>query len=267
MRRLSTPGWAAPAASSRGARPRAGSRFDRRADRTRARGPDAPHRRAAAAARRSASVRPAARTPSPSPASSPASGQAATSDASLTAQLAYADVPGAAPAESALAAISPSLPAVVLAPGELSPPPPLPFPWPRSSTTRATLRASRRSQRPRTTRPGEWRWNGRRCAPTRIHPSRSLPPFSKPIRPGPAAARFATGRKANWPRVPRLRPRSLSFAGGAPQTSAGKIAAARAAKAMGRNDEASRTIRALWRDGNFDALTEGVILRDFGARS
>ena len=55
------------------------------------------------------------------------------------------------------------------------------------------------------------------------------------------------------------------FAGGAPQTSAGKIAAARAARAMGRNDEAARIIRALWRDGNFDALTEGVILRDFGA--
>ena len=55
------------------------------------------------------------------------------------------------------------------------------------------------------------------------------------------------------------------FASGAPQTSAGKIAAARAARAMGRNDEASGTIRALWRDGNFDALTEGVILRDFGA--
>ena len=50
-----------------------------------------------------------------------------------------------------------------------------------------------------------------------------------------------------------------------PQTSAGKIAAARAAKAMGRSDEAAQIIRALWRDGNFDALTESVILRDFGA--
>ena len=84
-------------------------------------------------------------------------------------------------------------------------------PRPRSSTTRATLRASRRSQRPRATRPGERRWNGRRCAPTRIRPSPSLRPSSRPIRPGPAAARFATGRKANWPRIPRLRPRSPSF--------------------------------------------------------
>jgi soluble lytic murein transglycosylase len=33
---------------------------------------------------------------------------------------------------------------------------------------------------------------------------------------------------------------------------------------MGRNDEATRIVRALWRDGNFDALTESVIVRDFG---
>ena len=33
---------------------------------------------------------------------------------------------------------------------------------------------------------------------------------------------------------------------------------------MGRTDEASQVIRALWRDGNFDGLTESVILRDFG---
>jgi soluble lytic murein transglycosylase len=55
------------------------------------------------------------------------------------------------------------------------------------------------------------------------------------------------------------------FAAGAPQTAAGKIAAARAARAMGRSEEATRIIRALWRDGNFDALTEAIILRDFGA--
>jgi soluble lytic murein transglycosylase len=55
------------------------------------------------------------------------------------------------------------------------------------------------------------------------------------------------------------------FAGAPPQSSAGKIAAARAAQAMGHAEEASRIIRALWRDGNFDALTESVILREFGA--
>ena len=34
---------------------------------------------------------------------------------------------------------------------------------------------------------------------------------------------------------------------------------------MGQAEEASQIIRALWRDGSFDALTESVILRDFGA--
>jgi soluble lytic murein transglycosylase len=55
------------------------------------------------------------------------------------------------------------------------------------------------------------------------------------------------------------------FASDAPQSSAGKIAAARAAQAMGRSEEASQIIRSLWRDGNVDALEESVILRDFGA--
>jgi soluble lytic murein transglycosylase len=55
------------------------------------------------------------------------------------------------------------------------------------------------------------------------------------------------------------------FADGPPETAAGKIAAARAAEATGRGEEAARIIRALWRDGNFDGLTETVILRDFGA--
>ena len=34
---------------------------------------------------------------------------------------------------------------------------------------------------------------------------------------------------------------------------------------MGRPEEASQIIRALWRDGNVDALSESVILRDFGS--
>ena len=55
------------------------------------------------------------------------------------------------------------------------------------------------------------------------------------------------------------------FASDPPQSSAGKIAAARAAQAMGRADEASQIIRALWRDGPFDPLAEGVILREFGS--
>jgi soluble lytic murein transglycosylase len=55
------------------------------------------------------------------------------------------------------------------------------------------------------------------------------------------------------------------FANDPPQSSAGKIAAARAAQAMGRPEEASKIIRALWRDGNFDALSESVVLREFGS--
>ena len=55
------------------------------------------------------------------------------------------------------------------------------------------------------------------------------------------------------------------FAGAPPQSSAGKIAAARAANAVGRADEAAQIIRALWRDGNFDSFTESVIIREFGA--
>ena len=50
-----------------------------------------------------------------------------------------------------------------------------------------------------------------------------------------------------------------------PQSSAGKIAAARAAQATGHAEEASQIIRALWREGSFDALTESAILREFGA--
>ena len=54
------------------------------------------------------------------------------------------------------------------------------------------------------------------------------------------------------------------FAAEPAQTSAGRLAAARADEAMGRADEAAQGIRALWRDGNFDGFTESVILRDFG---
>ena len=54
------------------------------------------------------------------------------------------------------------------------------------------------------------------------------------------------------------------FAASAPQSSAGKLALARALGASGRVSEAIGTIRTLWRDGNFDAWTEAAILREFG---
>ncbi len=49
-----------------------------------------------------------------------------------------------------------------------------------------------------------------------------------------------------------------------PQSSAGSLALARAYGALGRVNEAITTIRALWRDGNFDGWTESLILREFG---
>ncbi len=55
------------------------------------------------------------------------------------------------------------------------------------------------------------------------------------------------------------------FASESPQSGAGMLAAARAAKATGFSDKAGRMVRALWRDGNFDSLTESLILREFGA--
>jgi len=55
------------------------------------------------------------------------------------------------------------------------------------------------------------------------------------------------------------------FASEPPQSSAGMIAAARAANATGRSDEGVTIIRALWRDGDFDFSTETLILREFGA--
>ncbi len=54
------------------------------------------------------------------------------------------------------------------------------------------------------------------------------------------------------------------FAASAPQSSAGRLALARALGASGRVSEAIGTIRTLWRDGNFDAWTEAAILREFG---
>lgn len=55
------------------------------------------------------------------------------------------------------------------------------------------------------------------------------------------------------------------FAAGPPRTPPGQLAAARAALDAGRRDEAIGIVRALWRDGDFDAWAEGVILKEFGA--
>ena len=87
------------------------------------------------------------------------------------------------------------------------------------------------------------------------------------LTPAGQAARWIRERQEAELAAHPLTPAQVTafFAGEPPQSSAGKIAAARAAQAMGHADEASQIIRALWRDGSFDALTESVILREFGA--
>jgi len=55
------------------------------------------------------------------------------------------------------------------------------------------------------------------------------------------------------------------FAGDPPRTPAGKLAAARAALDAGRRDEATGIVRALWRDSDLDAWTEGALLREFAS--
>jgi soluble lytic murein transglycosylase len=95
----------------------------------------------------------------------------------------------------------------------------------------------------------------------------------------PAAAAFAQAHPG-WPDggwIRRLRETELLvdsespamvaayFANEPPQTSAGMIAAARAANATGRSDEGKRIIRALWRDSDLGPSTETLILREFGA--
>jgi soluble lytic murein transglycosylase len=49
-----------------------------------------------------------------------------------------------------------------------------------------------------------------------------------------------------------------------PQSSAGKLAYARAQAASGRVNDATATVRSLWREGNFDGWTENQTLREFG---
>ena len=50
----------------------------------------------------------------------------------------------------------------------------------------------------------------------------------------------------------------------APVTSQGSIALARAQLALGKKDEAEKTIRALWRDGDLDNASEIAIPKEFG---
>jgi soluble lytic murein transglycosylase len=191
--------------------------------------------------------------------------EAAPSDADLAAQFAYAELPGAAPAVGALSAIAPAPPAAAPAPGSPSPPPP--------GSSEAVILYNK----------GDAAGLAALARAANDEAERSALEWASlraDARPSLAALAAFLETHPGWPGRGWIRDRQEAelaahpetatkvdefFAGGAPQTSAGEIAAARAAKAMGRADEEARLIRALWRDGNFDALTEGVILRDFGA--
>jgi soluble lytic murein transglycosylase len=188
------------------------------------------------------------------------------------AQFAYAGIPGAPPAVYALSAILPIAPPPAPSPQATLPPTPSPEPTlPRAPEAAilynrgdaAGLAGLAQASNDAAERSGlEW-------ASLRVstHPSfAALADFVK-AHPGWPSRGWIRDRQETELAAHPEAPAKIAefFAGDSPQTSVGTIAAARAAKAMGRGDEATQMIRALWRDGNFDALTEGVILRDFGA--
>ena len=195
------------------------------------------------------------RAPDPAAAPAPQQAEPALSDADLMAQFAYADVPVAEPEPTAPA------PTPVLPP---SPPP--------SSEAGDSLHEGRLR------RPGGARRGGQRSDRTN-------------------GARMGVSARGQAPvlrlacRVPRgsselAEPRLDSRTGRSRSRRASGVAGDRSplfSRARRRNraparsprrarmrrwaapEEASEIIRSLWRDGNFDALTESVILREFGA--
>jgi len=198
------------------------------------------------------------------PAAPPAS--AAQNDANLAAQFAYADIPEAPPPAVGLGSAGvPFAPAV--APASIAPPPTPP----RGSEAAVLynkgdavgLAALAKAANDSAER-SALEWASLRAD---AHPSlASLAAFFG-THPGWPGSEWIRGRQeaelAAHPEAPATV--AAYFADAPPQTSAGKIAVARAASAVGRADEAARIIRALWRDGNFDSFTESVISREFGA--
>ena len=205
--------------------------------------------------------------------------EAALSDADIVSQFAGASLEGAAPAPGAPSAIAPpavmasrepSAPAMVPEPSSPAASPALPALAPPISQAAvlyqkgdvaglAALAASANDPAERTA----LEWASLRAD---AHPSfASLAAFLE-AHPGWPSRNWIRERQEAELVAHPLAPAEVAafFAAEPPQSSAGKLAAARADEAMGRADEASQVIRALWRDGNFDGLTESVILRDFG---
>ncbi len=206
--------------------------------------------------------------PSAGPAPPP---EADLSDAQLAAQFAYADISGASSPPTA-SSPSPAEPAPPAAPAaESAPSPASPQASPHSSEAVilykkgdvAGLMALAAAANDAAERSAlEWaslRADGR--------PSfESLATFLEAHPNWPSRGWIRQRQEADLAAHPRP-PAEVAtyFADDPPQSNGGKIAAARAALATGHGEEASQIIRALWREGNLDALTESVVLREFGA--
>jgi soluble lytic murein transglycosylase len=218
-------------------------------------------------------------TPGVEPPSAPApSAEADRSDKDAKVQLAYANLEGAAPelgassapAPAAQTAIpEPSAPAlgpVLSAPADPALPPPPPafqavILYRKGEVAGLTALAGSASD------PAErsaLEWASLRADP---HPSFAVLADFLEAHPGwPSRGWIREQQETDLAAHPQTPAKTVAFfASDPPQSSAGKIAAARGAQAMGCADEASRIIRALWRDGNLDAMAEGVVLREFGA--
>jgi soluble lytic murein transglycosylase len=215
------------------------------------------------------------------PARAPASSaEAAGSDKEVKVQLAYADLEGAAPALGALsavrppaetAALEPSMPPVAApeptapaAEPALPPPPRTPeavILYKKGDAAGLTALASAATDADERS---ALEWAALRAD---AHPSfDSLASFLKAHPSWPSRAWIREQQEAELAAHPHAPAEVVAFfASDPPQSTAGKIAAARAAQATGHPEEALQIIRALWREGNFDGLAESLILRDFGA--
>ena len=208
------------------------------------------------------------------------SAEAERSDKGVKVQLAYADLEGAAPELGALSAVAPRSDMAALEPS--APPPAAPEPSapaaapalpPPPRTPQAVVLYKKgdvaglmalASAAADADERSALEWAALRAD---AHPPfDALAAFLKAHPGWPSRAWIRERQEAELAAHPRT-PAEVAafFASEAPQSSAGKIAAARAAQSMGRAGEASQIIRSLWRDGNVEALAESVILRDFGA--
>jgi soluble lytic murein transglycosylase len=200
----------------------------------------------------------------------PPSTEAAESDKEAKVPLGYASLEGAAPASGARAALEPS-----------SPPPAAPEPAAPAADT-ASLSPPRSPEAVILYKKGDaaglialasatddadersaLAWAALRADP---HPSfDALAAFLKAHPNWPGRAWIRERQEAELAAHPQAPEEVTAFFADPPQSRAGKIAAARAAQAMGRGEAALQIIRALWRDGDVDAASESLILREFGS--